>query len=451
MAAALRKKSPESKRALLVAALLSTSALAACGGGSNPGGTGGYINGSGGSAAGSGGASGSGGSGTGSGGRSTGTGGAGTGGAGAGGGSGGRSAGSGGAGGTVLGLTARPPNTTCKPPAVVDQPAAKLSQTGCVDPNDPTRPAAGLIPYTVSSPLWSDGADKERFMALPDGMTITVKDCAREPATCAPVASGGTMLDEWDMEVPGGTVLVKTFSFGAKRIETRLLVRFDRDNWFGYSYEWNDAGTDADVLPDNVEGKDKMITGLGGQPQTWHFPARTECLRCHTESAGVSLGLEVGQLNGDFRYPASGRTSNQLATLAAIGVFSAPLPASASAMQPLPLPTDTRFTLDQRARSYLHANCAICHRPGGNFDSIDLRFATALGARNICNVAQEKGDLGVAGSRRLVPGMPSSSVMWLRMDTLDSRDRMPQIGSLVRDVSGTNLIRDWIAGLTSCQ
>lgn len=357
----------------------------------------------------------------------------------------------GGSGGSVaaLGLDRRPTNTTCLPPPSVDSPAPKLSQTGCVDPADPKKPAAGLIPYGVNSPLWSDGADKERFIALPEGTTITIKDCARDSASCRPVESGGTFLDQGDMEVPDGTVLVKTFAIGGKMIETRLLVRFNRDTWVGYSYEWNDAGTDADVLPDTLNGKQKMIAGLGGKQQLWHFPTRAECLRCHTDAAGVSLGLETGQLNGQFKYPGTGRTANQMATLAAIGVFSAPPPAPA-AMAALPSPTDTRASLDERARSYLHANCAICHRPKGNFEAMDYRFSTPLAQRGLCNADPEKGELGVPGAKRLVPGMPEKSLTWLRMDTLDRAQRMPQIGSAVKDQPGNDLVAAWIRGLTAC-
>jgi hypothetical protein len=431
--------------AWLMAALLGGGACGGGGGGgSGSGGRAAATGGAGTGGAGTGGA-GTGGAGTGG---DTGTGGAGTGGAGTGG------AGTGGAGtgGAVpmLGLTERPSNTTCKPPVTLGQPAPTLSASGCVDPDDPTKPAAGLIPYGVNSPLWSDGADKERWMALPDGATITIKDCARDPVPCGPAIAGGTPTDEGDMDVPDGTVLVKSFRLGGKLVETRLLVKFDRDNWVGYSYEWNEAGTDANVLPDTVNGKDKLVIGPGGQQQTWHYPSRSQCLRCHTEASGVSLGLETAQLNGDHRYPVSGRTSNQLLTLAAIGVFSAPLPRPPAEMTALPAPTGDGASVDLRARSYLHANCAICHRPMGNFDAIDLRFAPALADRRLCNVNPEKGTVGVAGAKRLYPGMPGMSTMWLRMNTLDTNDRMPQIGSLVKDAPGTDLIAAWIAGIATC-
>src|SRR3982751_23471 len=108
---------------------------------------------------------------------------AGTGTAGSGGGAGniagsGGNAGSGGMGGSAAVAQ------TCVPPAELNQPAAKLSQTGCMDPADPKKMAASVVAYEVNSPLWSDGADKQRGMALPTGGKIHVKSCASAPAEC---------------------------------------------------------------------------------------------------------------------------------------------------------------------------------------------------------------------------------------------------------------------------
>ena len=322
-----------------------------------------------------------------------------------------------------------------------------LSATGCVDPANPHRPAAGLIPYDVASPLWSDGAAKERFLALPEGARIHVKDCAREPATCQPRAAGGTFADDGHFDLPPGTVLVKSFLIGGKRIETRLLVRFDAATWEGYSYEWNDEQTDARVFPDTVGGVKRMVaTPAGTQP--WFFPSRSECLQCHTEAAGISLGLETAQLDMDLRYP-SGITSNQLATLENIGLFDAPLARPARGRLATPTVEEPGRSLVDRARSYLQANCANCHRPGSNFESIDLRAHIPLPMTQVCNAQPEKGTLGVAGARLLVPGNPGQSLLALRMRSLLMNGRMPQIGTSVVDEAGVRVIEAWITSLTA--
>jgi uncharacterized repeat protein (TIGR03806 family) len=297
----------------------------------------------------------------------------------------------------------------------------KLSETGCVDPADPRKPASGLLPYDVNSPLWSDGAAKERYLALPDGKQIRVGD-------------------DGDWELPIGTVLVKTFLVGTRRVETRLFMRHSDGTWGGYSYEWDDAESDATLLPAN---KSKQVGA-----QSWYFPSRAECIRCHTSAAGFSLGLETGQLNRDLHYTSTNRLSNQVATFEHLGLFEGPLPPQESrARYPAPSAGDG---LEPRARAYLHANCSSCHRPNSTGRGpADLRFATSLAQVGICNAVPQQGDLGVANARLLVPGEPARSLLSVRMHALDAY-RMPPLASRVEDTEGTALVDAWISSLTVC-
>jgi uncharacterized repeat protein (TIGR03806 family) len=342
--------------------------------------------------------------------------------------------------GGPFGLDKRPGPQTCKV-ANPDMPPAKLSATGCADPTDIKKPAASLIPYDVNSPLWSDGASKTRFMAVPDGAVIHVKDCMREPDTCG---MNGTTDDDGHWILPVGTVLVKHFLFNGKFHETRLYVRF-ADKWAGYSYEWNAAQTEANLV--DAAGVTKMIMGATGM-QAWYYPAREDCNVCHNETVGFTLGPETRQMNRMLTY--TGGAANQIATLEHLGLFDAPV--RTMGLDPLPTPTTTGTaqTLEGRARSYIHANCAICHRPGGEYPAIDLRWGTALKDANICNVDPNKGDVGVPTSKRLTPGMPGQSVMYLRMNTLDKLARMPQLATSVIDPLGTKLVSDWITATKTC-
>jgi uncharacterized repeat protein (TIGR03806 family) len=355
---------------------------------------------------------------------------------------------SGGGAAPMWGLETRPTGQTCLPPASQSAAAIRLSATGCVDPADPKRPGATLIPYSVSSPLWSDAAEKQRFFALPDGATIDVKDCARDPAPCAPVDMGGNDLDEGDWTFPVGTVFVKTFAFGGRLVETRLLVRAGEGDYWGFSYQWREDQTDADLLASNVDGYDAEVMGPDGT-QTWHFPSRQQCLQCHTTPAGVFLGPETSALDADFTYP-NGVTGNQVETLDHIGLFEA-TPASRPAF---PDPTGTTAPLAERARSYLQANCAMCHRPGSNFTGFDARFSTPFADTMLCNVPPEKGDLGVAGAMRITPGSAATSVLSLRMHVRDigmaMSFQMPQVGTNVVDDAGASVIDTWIDSLTGC-
>jgi uncharacterized repeat protein (TIGR03806 family) len=370
------------------------------------------------------------------------TGAAGTGGVGATGGGGvagngaaGTEGGAGGQAGAAYGLDQRPTNTTCLAPATEADMPTTLSATGCVDATDPTKPAAGLIPYDVRSPLWSDGADKRRWMALPDGGKIHVG------------ADG-----DWDF--PNGTVLVKSFLLGGKLVETRLFARLRGGDggaaagtWRGFSFYWSADQTDAQLL----QGNGTQDYDVGGTTQTWFFPSRDECNKCHAAVAGYTLGLETAQLNSAFSYP-GGRVANQLDTLDHIGAFDAALAARPSDLPALAVPSGTE-PVEARARSYLHANCSMCHRPGTDSTfgaAIDLRFATTFKATGLCNVAPAKGDVGVAGALLLTPGDPGKSVVVLRPTSTSTTWRMPPLASSVVHGDGIALLTSWISGLTAC-
>jgi hypothetical protein len=357
------------------------------------------------------------------------------------------------ASGGPFGLMTRPANPTCKLPASYMKPAMLLSATGCVDAQDPNKPASGMIPYDVASPLWSDGASKERFMAVPDGKLVHVKDCTREPDSCKPVSQGGTSDDEGHFVFPVGTVLMKNFLFNKKSFETRLFMKFRDDFWVGYSYVWNAQHTDATLIAE--DGVNMPVVNDKGAMQSWYFPSRNDCVLCHNTSVGFSLGPETRMLNIDYTYP-GGTKANQIATLEHIGLFDGPV----KRLDALPNPgegvTPTMndpATLVKRARSYMHANCAICHRPNGEYPDIDLRFDTELKGTNMCNISPNKGTLTVmppTRAKRLAPGQPDISVTYLRAATLDEKVRMPQVATSVLDPLGTRLISDWIKSIAAC-
>ena len=302
-------------------------------------------------------------------------------------------------------------------------PASALSQTGCFDEQDPAMPAAGLIPYGLRSALWSDGAAKRRWMALPDGSTIDL-------------ASDGDFL------FPVGTVLAKEFSVDGEPIETRLLMKDDTGAWNGYSYEW--SGDDAFLLP---AGKEKSLEN----GQTWHFPSRGECLRCHTSEANISLGPEIAQLNGDLVYSQTNRIANQLATLDHIGVFTNGIPNAPDQLPALAGLTDTHQALSRRARSYLHSNCSGCHRgAGATQSSMDLRATTSRVAMNVCNIDPSFGDLGITGAKIISPGQSDLSILPARPSSTDPLERMPPLGTSIVHELAISTLRSWIDSTSIC-
>jgi uncharacterized repeat protein (TIGR03806 family) len=287
-----------------------------------------------------------------------------------------------------------------------------LSQTGCVMPNDATKPVAGMIPFSVALPFWSDGAEKERFLAVPDGQTISV-------------AADG------DFTLPNGGVTMKNFRWMGKLFETRFFVRHNDGSYYGYSYEWNDAQTDATRVPD--AGKDKMLPGLA-----WTYPSSAGCFTCHNDAAGRSLGLETRQLNTVGTYGTV--KANQFDTLKHIGLLSGNM----TALAVFPAKDDATAPVDVRARAYLAVNCANCHRPNGpGRGTWNALFDTWFKDMGICNAIPEHGNLGVTGAVLAKPGAHASSLIWLRMSQR-AMDFMPPLASKLPDTVGADLLSNWI-------
>lgn len=300
-----------------------------------------------------------------------------------------------------------------------------LSNTGCVDPSDITAPYTGLVPYDINARFWSDGAGKTRYIGLPNGTTIAIN-----------------AEDDWDF--PAGTVIVKNFRLGGNLIETRHLMRHPDGVWAGYTYEWNAMQTEATRV---IGGKTVDIAG-----QDWVYPSGAQCEQCHTAAAGDALGPETAQMNRDFTYPSTGVTDNQLETIDHVMMFTSPLAGTPGTLPQLADPMDNNASLDDRARAYLHTNCANCHRPGGGTPvDIDLRYVTALQDTGACDTIPQAGMLGIANARIIAPGDAARSTLVARSNRRGDIDAMPPVGSTAVDTAGVALLTDWANGLAGCQ
>ena len=317
-----------------------------------------------------------------------------------------------------------------------------LSETGLFEDLALLTPASGVIPYDVNAPLYSDDARKQRWVALPDGTSI-----------------GFDATGAWTF--PLGTVLVKHFELllrvgdpaSARRLETRVLVR-EQQGWAGYTYRWNQAQTDAVLLPDAAEDtftiQDPQAPD-GVREQTWRYPSRTDCMQCHTAPAGRVLGVRSGQLHRTFDYPDPGApgqtiTDNQLRAWNHIGLFTTDI-GGVGAYEAWPDPQGAAGTPSTRARAYLATNCAQCHRQNGTAPgNLDLRWRVPDAAMNAINVAPGMGDFGLPSPRLIDPGARANSILWLRMQTLDSR-RMPRLGSGRVHGAGLDVVGSWIDGM----
>jgi glucose/arabinose dehydrogenase len=393
----------------------------------------------------------------------------------------------------------------------------KLSETGLFVKVEGHVLQPGLIPYTVNAALWSDGAFKERFIGLP----------------------GAELIDfgyDHGWRCPEKTVAVKTFSLemeagnsaSRRRIETRLLT-VQRGEWVGYSYLWNDAQTDADLVP--VLGQDREYVikdrsaAAGVRKQIWHYPSRAECMVCHSRAANFALGLSTLQMNkhlpngveqleqleqlGVFRVnvvehwaawkgrwnqavtrlspfplltwlPHGNRVESMVTRVTELGLlqpvtswvsslidrspwgkwsevlvqvrndldrkprYTAYLPKRPLEMHRLADPYDAKLGVDRRARSYLHANCAMCHvDAGGGNSAINLSFHTGRAQMLLFDVKPAHDSFGIKEARLVAPGDPSRSLLLHRVSQR-GEGKMPPLSSSLVDEPAVRLLRAWI-------
>ena len=276
------------------------------------------------------------------------------------------------------------------------------------------------------------------------------------------------------MQFPKDAVLVKTISLDVldgkqlveKRVETQLL-HFDGDDWRGYSYAWRDDQSDADLVP--TDGTEKVFpvaaggrvekgnwTPLGKHELVWTFHSRTQCISCHNSWSEYALAFTTRQLNRPPLF-GGGTAPNQLVHLTQqgyakrIGAKDKELPPfdkDTVKKEPAHAPLGSEVSLDARARSYLHVNCAHCHRFGGGGGQVvlELDVDKPLKETAIFNVRPKQGDFGLPDARIVAPGDPYRSVLFYRMAKF-GRGRMPHLGSEWPHVQGLDLMAKWIAAL----
>jgi uncharacterized repeat protein (TIGR03806 family) len=291
----------------------------------------------------------------------------------------------------------------------------RLSETGLFTDVKKLATHASLIPYTVNVPLWSDGADKRRWLMLPGMEKVRVS------------ADGA-------FEFPRGTIFVKHFELGGRRLETRLLIHSDR-GWAGYTYVWDDQEKDAYLIDSRIDKPIAVEVNRRRVDRTWTFPSRSDCMSCHTQAAGFVLGFHTAQLN----------RAGQLEAMGKLGVFEGTAPGKDAPA--FPEWGDAKADVERAARAYLDANCAMCHQPTGPGNAkIDLRWTTPLDRAGLLNEEPGQGDLGVRGAAIVKPGAPDKSVLPLRMKRTDAQG-MPNLSHNLVDEEAVKLIERWIKGL----
>lgn len=296
------------------------------------------------------------------------------------------------------------------------------------------QPNAGVTPYDLNTPLYSDGALKFRYLYLP-------------PHTQA------SYRDDGVFDLPVGAVLIKTFAFAAdmrhptenvRFLETRLLIH-RANGWVAYPYVWNEAQTEARLspigatVPVNFTDADGSSVALD-----WAVPNVNQCKGCHDRAGAiVPIGPTARNLNRTMAYDAG--AERQLAHWQAAGMLDrAPsdAPHFANAYDP------ASGTLAERARAYLQVNCAHCHNPEGpaHTSGLDLRYNDTTPVQ--WGVHKRPVAAGRGSSTfefDIAPGHPEQSILVYRMNSTDPGEMMPELGRQRVDTRAIALMREWIA------
>lgn len=312
-------------------------------------------------------------------------------------------------------------------------------------------PQAGVIPYSVNTPLFSDYAEKYRTIWMPPGQTAQYRDSDVFDFPVGTILSK-TFMYPVDGRVPAAQGPGRTAGNADKRfrpVETRILVHA-KQGWVSLPYVWNEEGTEA-TLEVVGSSRNVEVTHASGEKLFAHYmiPNVNQCQGCHErDKAMIPIGLQARHLNRDYPYDEG--PENQLAKLTRVGYLKG-APAPTAAPRNAVWNEPATGTLEERARAYLEANCAHCHERRGPAASSGLYLAVqekdphTLG-RCKAPVAAGRG-AGKDLPFDIVPGKPERSILVYRMDSQDPGVMMPELGRSLIHREGVALLREWIQQL----
>jgi uncharacterized repeat protein (TIGR03806 family) len=326
----------------------------------------------------------------------------------------------------------------------------RLSETGLFAAVAAEEPAPGVVPYWINAEQWADHTQARRWLAVPGSQPITIDG-----------------RGSW--QFPDGSVLVKTVSIetepgvasSRQRLETQVLHRED-GSWRPYTYAWNEEQTDAALVGDSgvdrrLQMRDSDREDLGGwREQTYHIASGKECFLCHNpwvESKTTVFGFQSAsplavhaiQLNRQVDYGQG--STHQLRMLHKMGLLDARLAEPPESAGRLVDPYDASADLNNRARAYLHVNCAHCHQfNAGGAATIALAHDVPLAETRAIDMRPTQGTFGISDARIIAAGDADGSVLVYRLAKLGA-GRMPRLGSEEVDMQGVRLLREWISQL----
>ena len=287
-----------------------------------------------------------------------------------------------------------------------------------------SEPSSALIPYALRTPLFSDYAEKQRFMHLPAGKRIAIDETGK-------------------VVFPVGTALIKSFGYptetGAlKIIETRLLLH-RAEGWVALPYVWRADGRDADLRVGGTRVPVHFKSPKGeGKDISYSVPNKNQCKQCHSSNNAI---MPIGPVWQNLVFPRDGDK------VALMQKLSLPKIALATEAQ---WDDAQSGTLEQRANAYLRVNCGHCHAPKGSASNSGLildgsaRDVTAYGVgKRPVAAGRASGDMDFI----IEPGHPERSILINRMNSTDPGIAMPEVGRSTIHEEGVKLLEDWIAAM----
>ncbi|MGB7404999.1 MAG: SO2930 family diheme c-type cytochrome [Pacificimonas sp.] len=334
---------------------------------------------------------------------------------------------------TSFTLSAAPAPSVDDDALLADSPAKDFAAYGLFLDQQMSKPAPRVVKYGLNSALFSDHADKARYIYVPDGKTLEY--------------DGDGLL-----KFPVGSAMVKHFGFtradgSLDLIETRLLVH-RADGWKAWPYVW-DADDRAATLKKagakvDVDGRDEagLPLALG-----WRVPNVNQCKGCHADDGELMpIGPKARNLNGMFE------GENNLARLTRLGLLSGiPRTPAHNDIAAMPNWQDESVDIDRRARAYLDINCGHCHNPGGpaSNSGLNLTWNTPVGAQLGINKGPVAAGRGSGGRMvGIAPGDPDASILLYRMDSTEPGVMMPELARTQRHGDAVDLVREWISEMT---
>ena len=312
-----------------------------------------------------------------------------------------------------------------------DPPPKLLSEYGFFLNTKDQITVPGVLPYELITSLFSDYADKHRFVYVPKGKIAAYqKDSV--------------------FSFPVGSVLIKTFSYEpindqrSERhlIETRLLIRKD-SGWDALTYVWDEEGQEASLALAGKTVKANYISNDGRELDIrYRVPNKNQCKECHLENESiVPIGPKPRNLNRDYSYLEG--TMNQLEKWRSIK-FIESYPEKINSVVDF---MDSSKPINDRARAYLDINCGHCHAPQGSASNSGL-YLDLLETREKQlgvfkgPVATGRGSGGLDYS--IVPGHPDESILLYRMISDAPDIMMPESGRSVMHKEAVDIIYQWI-------